>query len=1341
MEVQPGPQDLPPSSPASAAADARPASASPTPPPGRQARASALAAHKKVAGFIAASGKSIRELRNEVEGKSPTKRAPARRNPGTIISSGVPPAQSSTAAPPGSQGYVLPTRPASLPNGPAAPQQPPRPPAGAPAISPTAVSQSIQSITSSVPLVAAGHSQPRPPVVASAEAAAAGTAATAVAEDGKPKRRGGRIKGSKNKPKFDADGNPIKRPQRGAARPKRSVPRDSSEEDEPKRRGKAKVEEDLPEEMDYLHGCTKCRYLKGGCGACRDKPIMERPKSVRWRPEAGRPQKGIPDAPTFYPTPEEFADPLTYIDSIRPEGERCGIACVVPPKGWSPPFALEKGTNGLSAESFRFSIRKQLTSHLCMRLANTSRHNKKSAAGRYDAKKPDMPDDDTFEEHEEDDGEFGFVTLDRTHTLKSFAAYADWVKSCHFGISNAPAAASASQGESEAQASKRRRVAPEKREPSVDEIEAEFWRIVETPDEVVESLYGQDLDSGHHGSGLPLPPFRQKMLEQHLAKTGQAAKVDKDENSGEKRVMTEEDIAYSQHAWNINNLPRCKGSVLRYVIGEELITGVMVPWLYVGSCLSAFCWHVEDHALYSINYLHMGAPKVWYGVPAHSSEALEEAVKDALPHLFEAAPDLLYQLVTMLSPLQLQARGVPVHRVVHREGSFVITFPNAYHAGFNTGFNCAEAVNFGPPDWIPYGTDIIEKYRKDGKATTLSYDALLIALVKAARPVKERMDNSAKQAAVKAEAMEVDAKPEAAVKAEPASVKEEASAAGSGPADAEMAEAEAEVELELEVTAGAAGTAGAAANGSAKLVSVTISPTKPGARKRANASGKAAQDKAAAGHPAGAKAACASGKDGPRVGRTDDISFLDPIEVKDVPPVAVKLGVGELTLRLEEEDRRRAVGLQGAVLKQQRMHGATGAIGEDGLHTDCEDTDCEVCKCDLYLSAIISPACPGRTVCAEHAAALGVRTEQMIMLYRYTMEEMYGWVGEAKRCIPGCDQAVAQAKQRKCTHTSPNQRPAPQVKKLGPVYVMNRPRGRPKSSPTSRRGGKRGPKAGAAKAPPRSKSQDISEAPEDLIVDAAPQPAAAEAANPMPAAAAQPPAMATASAPAPAAAAPAVPAAPAAEAEPAASRRPVRVVPKRKGAEAPETAAKRPRRPKQAPGAKRGAAQPAGTASQGAAGQPGQGDAASQPASSLAALVPAVLQGGFASAWPAALPPPNMSPEYLAGMQQMLAALSDAPPDPSYSAPPNAQTVHAEPAGTPHAVPALPNQDMPAAGALSPPVPAASWDSRLHGSPARRQGQGEAVDQMPPESPPFDLDALLVDPSTHDPSGMHSVYV
>lgn len=54
--------------------------------------------------------------------------------------------------------------------------------------------------------------------------------------------------------------------------------------------------------------------------------MVERSKAVRWKPEDGRPQTGVPAAPTFRPTTEEFKDPVAYIDSIRPQAEKCARA-------------------------------------------------------------------------------------------------------------------------------------------------------------------------------------------------------------------------------------------------------------------------------------------------------------------------------------------------------------------------------------------------------------------------------------------------------------------------------------------------------------------------------------------------------------------------------------------------------------------------------------------------------------------------------------------------------------------------------------------------------------------------------------------------------------------------------------------------------------------------------------------------------------------------------------------------------------------------------------------------------------------------------------------------------
>lgn len=63
---------------------------------------------------------------------------------------------------------------------------------------------------------------------------------------------------------------------------------------------------------------------------------------------------------------------------------------------------------------------------------------------------------------------------------------------------------------------------------------------------------------------------------------------------------------YVTSGWNLNNLPVLEQSVLCHINAD--ISGMKVPWCYVGMCFSSFCWHIEDHWSYSINYLHWLVP-------------------------------------------------------------------------------------------------------------------------------------------------------------------------------------------------------------------------------------------------------------------------------------------------------------------------------------------------------------------------------------------------------------------------------------------------------------------------------------------------------------------------------------------------------------------------------------------------------------------------------------------------------------------------------------------------------------------------------------------------------------
>ncbi|KAI9828378.1 MAG: hypothetical protein M1832_002806 [Thelocarpon impressellum] len=232
-----------------------------------------------------------------------------------------------------------------------------------------------------------------------------------------------------------------------------------------------------------------------------------------------------------------------------------------------------------------------------------------------------------------------------------------------------------------------------KRPVTEDDVEREFWRLVESLTETVEVEYGADIHSTTHGSGFP---------------------------TIEKNPLD----PYATDPWNLNILPLHPDSLFRHIKSD--ISGMTVPWLYVGMCFSTFCWHNEDHYTYSANYQHFGATKTWYGIPAEDAERFENAMREAVPELFETQPDLLFQLVTLLPPDQLRKAGVRVYALDQRAGQFVVTFPQAYHAGFNHGFNFNEAVNFAPSDWQPSGRMGVERLQEFRRQPCFSHDELLV---------------------------------------------------------------------------------------------------------------------------------------------------------------------------------------------------------------------------------------------------------------------------------------------------------------------------------------------------------------------------------------------------------------------------------------------------------------------------------------------------------------------------------------------------------------------------------------------------------------------------------------
>jgi len=225
------------------------------------------------------------------------------------------------------------------------------------------------------------------------------------------------------------------------------------------------------------------------------------------------------------------------------------------------------------------------------------------------------------------------------------------------------------------------------KDPTLQDIEEEYWKIVQNGTKPIEVAYGSEIPAQKH-SGF---------------------------NCDSGKV--------ANHDFNLMNLQNAKDNIISF-LGRD-ISGMSYPWIYVGMMFSTFCWHNEDHYGYSVNFNHIGAPKQWYGVPGSSADKFEEVFGKVFPEMLKVQPHLLFHLITQLAPTTLKNNGCDVYKAIQRSGEFVVTFPKAYHGGFNYGFNVAEAVNFLTVDWFKWGLDCDERYMQLHRIPAFSFVELL----------------------------------------------------------------------------------------------------------------------------------------------------------------------------------------------------------------------------------------------------------------------------------------------------------------------------------------------------------------------------------------------------------------------------------------------------------------------------------------------------------------------------------------------------------------------------------------------------------------------------------------
>lgn len=131
---------------------------------------------------------------------------------------------------------------------------------------------------------------------------------------------------------------------------------------------------------------------------------------------------------------------------------------------------------------------------------------------------------------------------------------------------------------------------------------------------------------------------------------------------------------------------------------------------------SSFGLAMTNHAAYSLNYLHRGAPKRWVVIEPDAHQQLEELLH---PEVELVAERLVQQSRTKFKPPihpplcdqflghqplyipmdTLESHGIAHREVVQYQGQMIVTFPSTYCQGISAGPSVAEVMAFGNDRW------------------------------------------------------------------------------------------------------------------------------------------------------------------------------------------------------------------------------------------------------------------------------------------------------------------------------------------------------------------------------------------------------------------------------------------------------------------------------------------------------------------------------------------------------------------------------------------------------------------------------------------------------------------